>query len=100
MWHSKVEFTIKGTVANNGEYLVDYGGKEAFAPFPMNQMVSTMSATINNNTSVCGNCMKCVAFPYWDSLSPFGGRLDQLPPIHTDRTIEDVSPIEFYRVSI
>ena len=36
MWHSKVEFTIKGRVANNGEYLVDYGGKEAFAPFPMN----------------------------------------------------------------
>ena len=49
MWHSKVEFTMKGTPAN-AAYLVDYGGSEAFAPFPMNQMISTMSATINNNT--------------------------------------------------
>jgi len=49
MWSSTVQFKITGTALQN-EYLVDYGNTEAFAPFPMNQMVETLSSTINNNT--------------------------------------------------
>ena len=49
MWSSTVQFKITGTPANT-EYLVDYGNTEAFAPFPLNQMVETLSSTINNNT--------------------------------------------------
>ena len=49
MWSSTVTFKISGTPVE-GEYLVDYGDSEAFAPFPLNQMVETMSSTINNNT--------------------------------------------------
>lgn len=49
MWSSTVQFKITGTPANT-EYLVDYGDTEAFAPFPLNQMVETLSSTINNNT--------------------------------------------------
>ena len=49
MWSSTVTFKIQGTPAN-GEYLVNLGATEAFAPFPLNQMIETMSSTINNNT--------------------------------------------------
>ena len=49
MWSSTVTFKIQGTPAN-GEYLVNLGTTEAFAPFPWNQMIETMSSTINNNT--------------------------------------------------
>jgi len=49
MWSSTITFKITGTPAN-GEYLVNYGATDAFAPFPLNQMVETMSSTINNNT--------------------------------------------------
>ena len=49
MWSSIITFKITGTPAN-GEYLVNYGATDAFAPFPLNQMVETMSSTINNNT--------------------------------------------------
>ena len=49
MWSSTIQFKITGTPAN-AQYLVDYGNTEAFAPFLLNQMVETLSSTINNNT--------------------------------------------------
>ena len=49
LWSSTITFKITGTPANT-EYLVNYGSTEAFAPFFLNQMVETMSSTINNNT--------------------------------------------------
>lgn len=49
LWANTITFTITGTPPN-GEYLVNYGVSEAFAPFFLNQMVETMSSTINNNT--------------------------------------------------
>ena len=49
MWSSTITFKVQGTPAN-GDYLVNLGTTEAFAPFPWNQMIETMSSTINNNT--------------------------------------------------
>ena len=49
MWSSTVTFKITGVPAN-AEFLVNLGTTEAFAPFPLNQMIETMSSTINNNT--------------------------------------------------
>jgi len=33
-----------------GKYLIDYGNGHALAPFPFHQMISTATATINNNS--------------------------------------------------
>ena len=49
MWSNTITIKITGIPAD-GDYLVNYGTTEAFAPFAMNQMVETMSSTINNNT--------------------------------------------------
>lgn len=49
LWRSKCIFTIKGIPANN-EYLFDPFRQDAFAQFPLHQLVSTLSATINNTT--------------------------------------------------
>jgi len=45
------QFTLQVSgIAKAGEYLVDYGHGHALAPFPLHQMMSTATATINNNT--------------------------------------------------
>lgn len=44
-----VSLTIKGT-AKAGKYLIDYGKGHALAPFPLQQLFSTSTATINNNS--------------------------------------------------
>jgi hypothetical protein len=49
MWESKVTFQVTGIPAN-GEYLVDYALKDGFAPFPLHQLCTVMTATINNNS--------------------------------------------------
>jgi len=47
---SQVSFRVSG-VPQNGEYLVNYGLTEAFGSFPLHQLMTTIQATINNNTS-------------------------------------------------
>jgi hypothetical protein len=49
MWQSTIEFVVSG-VPKLGEYLVNYGLTEAFAPFPLHELCSVMTATINNNS--------------------------------------------------
>jgi hypothetical protein len=52
MWHTEMSITIKG-VPNTGDYLVDYGKLDAFAPFPLHQNVINAQAQINNTTVSC-----------------------------------------------
>ena len=44
--------TLKITEANkpDPQFLVNYGVTDALAPFPLHSLVTTMTATINNNT--------------------------------------------------
>ena len=49
LWSSTITFKVVGVPLNN-EFLVTLGESEAFAPMFLNQMVETMSSTINNNT--------------------------------------------------
>ena len=50
LWKSKVVLKITGTNKPAGEFLVNYGVTDALAPFPLHSLVSTMTATTNNNT--------------------------------------------------
>jgi hypothetical protein len=45
-----ISITVTGTPAV-GRFLVNYGTLDAFAPFPIQSLMNTMSATINNNTT-------------------------------------------------
>lgn len=49
LWRSSVVLQIVGT-APAGQYLIDYGYADALAPFPLHQLCSVMTATINNNS--------------------------------------------------
>jgi hypothetical protein len=49
LWRSSVVLQIQGT-APAGQYLIDYGYADALAPFPLHQLCSVMTATINNNS--------------------------------------------------
>jgi hypothetical protein len=49
LWQSQVVLAITGT-APAGQFLVDYGMADALAPFPLHQLCSVMTATINNNS--------------------------------------------------
>jgi hypothetical protein len=44
-----VVLQLTGT-APAGQYLIDYGYSDALAPFPLHQLCSVMTATINNNS--------------------------------------------------
>jgi len=50
LWRSTV--TLKITATNKGvnTFAVNYGVTDALAPFPLHSLVTTMTATINNNT--------------------------------------------------
>ena len=50
LWRSTVTLRITGLNKPAGEFLVNYGVTDALAPFPLHSLVSTMTATINNNT--------------------------------------------------
>ena len=50
LWKSTVTLHITGTNKPASEFLVNYGVTDALAPFPLHSLVSTMTATINNNT--------------------------------------------------
>jgi len=49
LWNSTVVLKIDGTPAT-GLYNVNYGITDALAPFPLHQLVSVMTAQINNNS--------------------------------------------------
>ena len=49
LWRSTVTLRITGTNKPAGEFLVNYGVTDALAAFPLHSLVSTMTATINNN---------------------------------------------------
>ena len=53
LWRSTVTLRITGINKPAGEFLVNYGVTDALAPFPLHSLVSTMTATINNNTISC-----------------------------------------------
>lgn len=58
LWQSTVEFTITG-IPIAGNYLVNYGTTDSFAPFPLHQLCNTINAQINN-TSVSVNMQDCL----------------------------------------
>ncbi len=79
LWKSRV--TLKITNANKAaaEFCVNYGVTDALAPFPLHSLVSTMTATINNNT-ISQNMMDTLPillrmvdpeeFAKYDSMTP------------------------------
>ncbi len=79
LWKSRV--TLKITNANKAaaEFCVNYGVTDALAPFPLRSLVSTMTATINNNT-ISQNMMDTLPillrmvdpeeFAKYDSMTP------------------------------
>ena len=50
LWTSKVTLKITNTNKDPNYFAVNYGVTDALAPFPLHSLVSTMTATINNNT--------------------------------------------------
>jgi hypothetical protein len=49
MWNSTVRIVVSG-IPPVGQYNVNYGVTDALAPFPLHQLVSVMTAQINNNS--------------------------------------------------
>jgi hypothetical protein len=52
LWQSTVtlQLTVLGTAANAGQLPINYGVTDSLAPFPLHQLASVMTATINNNS--------------------------------------------------
>ena len=50
LWKSSVILHIVGVNKPASEFLVNYGVTDALSAFPLHSLVSTMTATINNNT--------------------------------------------------
>ena len=49
MIRSTITLKITGLAANTKQ-LINYGNRDCLGPFPLHQLINTMSATINNNT--------------------------------------------------
>jgi hypothetical protein len=49
LWTASAVIRVVGT-PTNGSYLLNYGSDTALGPFPLHNLCSVMSATINNNT--------------------------------------------------
>jgi hypothetical protein len=64
LWKSKVTLKVTGVVAapvnSVDKYILDYGVKDALGAFPLHQLATVMSATINN-TSVSVNVRDVIA---------------------------------------
>lgn len=58
LWTSTVIFQVSGVPAA-GDYLVNYGTNDSFAPFPLAQLCNTINAQINN-TSASINLQDCL----------------------------------------
>ena len=50
LWQSNVVLKISHPHKNASEFAVNYGVTDALAPFPLHSLMTTMTATINNNT--------------------------------------------------
>ena len=50
LWKSTVVLRIEGANKPADQFLVNYGVTDALSAFPLHSLVSTMTATINNNT--------------------------------------------------
>lgn len=52
MWRSTVllKLSVLGNATNAGQLPINYGVTDALAPFPLHQLASVMTATINNNS--------------------------------------------------
>ena len=50
LWQSTVTLKITTTGKAAADFAVNYGVTDALAPFPLHSLVTTMTATINNNT--------------------------------------------------
>jgi hypothetical protein len=49
-WETEVTLEITGTNKPAHEFLINYGVTDALAPFPVHNLVASMTCTINNNT--------------------------------------------------
>ena len=49
VWKSTYKLTISGTPAA-GQYLVDYGNRDALAPLPLHMSATTLQVQVNNNS--------------------------------------------------
>ena len=50
LWRSTITLKISVPDKPNNEFAVNYGVTDALAPFPLHSLITTMTATINNNT--------------------------------------------------
>ena len=79
LWKSRVTLKITNATKADAEFCVNYGVTDALAPFPLHSLVSTMTATINNNT-ISQNMMDTLPivlrmvdpeeFAKYDSMTP------------------------------
>ena len=97
LWKSTVTLKITNTGKSANEFAVNYGVTDAQAPFPLHSLVTTMTATINNNT-ISQNMMDTLPillrmvdseeFAKYDSMTPTA--LDYLADYR-----DGVHPMEF-----
>ena len=79
LWKSTVTLKISHPNKSANEFAVNYGVTDALAPFPLHSLVTTMTATINNNT-ISQNMMDTLPillrmvdseeFAKYDSMTP------------------------------
>ena len=50
LWRSTITLKISNPTKSTSDFCVNYGVTDALGPFPLHSLVSTMTATINNNT--------------------------------------------------
>mgnify|MGYP000907415519 FL=1 len=97
LWRSTITLKISNPTKLDSEFCVNYGVTDALAPFPLHSLVSTMTATINNNT-ITQNMQETLPillrmvdpeeFAKYDSMTPTG--LDYLGDYR-----DGVHPMEF-----
>ena len=70
LWQSTVTLKITTANKNAADFAVNYGVTDALAPFPLHSLVTTMTATINNNT-ISQNMMDTlpILLPWWTPRS-------------------------------
>lgn len=81
LWRSTVTLKITNATKSANEFAVNYGVTDALAAFPLHSLVSTMTATINNNTisqnmqdtlPILLRMVDSEEFAKYDSMTPTG----------------------------
>ena len=81
LWRSTVTLKITNAGKSASEFAVNYGVTDALAAFPLHSLVSTMTATINNNTisqnmqdtlPILLRMVESEEFAKYDSMTPTG----------------------------